>query len=475
MKNKIFVSCFLFLYFVSLLLLFSRRGLGLYLHPFSFDSFMDMFYMAANPVNSTYPPLSLIPYKIMHLLTHPDIAQAPFDIRGSYYGAFFLMLYIMAFSTFFLYTMYFSVNGEPKRRVFYSVLFFFSGIVLFAIERANVMSFAFLFSLLFVIFYSDGDERKKRMSYVFIAMAISLKLYPGAFLLLVLEKKDIKGLLTVAVDVIVIFMFSFVVCKYLDFLISFEYNLGLHNYMKNVKAYIKVLFHLAAVFIIVLACCYVIYEIYREKWKALRLIAVISLVVFILTILYFYFAKSKNLFLGIFNVFKPVANALRFGNRMTKSVEGINLSLKNFILLVNYLLFKRTVIENNGLLALCKFFCIGLGLFSFFFNKKKWRKFAALSLLCVYVPDFSGMYLPLYLFIPLLFFINDADNSKMDCLYACLFAISLTFVIVPYRFNIPTYYLMTGSFVLISLSMFSIYVLLVGNAIYDLVKKKNDY
>ena len=175
-KNKAFVFLFSLLYLISFLLLFSRKGIGLYFHPYEIDSFMDLFNMAVSPFNFTYPPLSLIPFKLLYLLPHPDVACASIDLRNNYCGAFFLMLYIFAFCSFFLFAMYFSIRGNVKRKIIYSALFLFSGIVLWATERANIMSFAFLFSLLFVNFYLDGNEKKKRLSYIFISFAISLKI-----------------------------------------------------------------------------------------------------------------------------------------------------------------------------------------------------------------------------------------------------------------------------------------------------------
>lgn len=473
-KNKTFILLFSLLYFISFLLLFSRRGVGLYFHPFYFDSFMDLFYMAACPVNSTYPPLSLIPYKIIYLLTHPDIVQSAVVIRGSYYGAFFLMLYIFAFTSVFLYTMFFFVRGDSKRKIFYSLLFLFSGIVLWATERSNLMSFAFLLSLLFVVLYCGGDEKKKRISYILLALAISLKLYPGAFLLLLLEKKDAKGIASIALETLVIFAFSYVVCKYFDLIIKFEQDMGLFEYVKGAKSYIKVLFHLAAVFLIAAAGCFVVYEIYRQNWKFMKFFAAASFFVLVLLVPFFYFFKGVNLFAKMAGIFSSVFDALRFGDGMSKSAEGVNVSMKNFVLLAHFLLTGKASLQNSAFLILCKIFCVLLSVFSFAFNKKQWKKIASVSLLCVYIPDFSGFYLLVYLLIPLLFFINDSSSARSDYVYACLFAITTTFLVVPYKFKVESYYLLTGSFVVISLCVFCLFLLLAANAVYDLAKQKRE-
>ena len=470
-KNKTFVFCFFVIYFFSFLILFSREGLGLYFHPFSFDSFMDLFNMIASPVNSTYPPLSLIPFKLLHLI-YPSITNSV-ELRNNYYGAFFLMIYILSFSTIFLYTIYFSIKGSSKRKVFYSVLFLFSGIVLWAIERANVMTFAFLLSLLFVLFYTENNEKKEKLSYVLIALAISLKLYPGAFLLLLLERKDIKGIISVILDVIIIFVFSFIVCRYLNFLINIEYSMDVNNYMASIGGYVIIMLHLAVILFIALIGSFAIYVVYKQKWKCIKLIGIISFFIFVVFTVFIDFVKDKNIFSSIANIFLPIINALNFGKKMTTFVEGVNVSLKNFILLFNYLLTGNSSISKTGIFILCKVLFIILCIFSFVFNTKCWKKLASIALLCIYIPDFSGTYLLLYLLIPLLFFINDTENDKIDYIYACLLAITTTFLIIPYKFNIKTYYLLTAPFVIISLCVFSLFLLLLGNALYDLIMRKN--
>ena len=434
---------------------------------------MDLFNMTVGPFNSTYPPLSLIPFKIMCLLTHPDVAFAPFDLRENYCGAFFLMLFIFAFSSVFLYTMFFSVKGDVKRKIFYSLLFLFSGIVFWTTERANIMSFAFLFSLLFVVLYCDGDEKKKRISYVLLALAISLKLYPGAFLLLLLEKKDFKGILCVALQTLVIFVFSYIVCMQLNYVINFEQGMGLFNYMKDAKSYVKVLFYLAAAFLVLVAGCFVMYEIYRQNWRFVKILACASFVLLVLAVPVLYLAKKINLLSVASAAFAPVFNALKFGQARAPAVESVSVSFKNFFLLVNYLLTGNSSFSRPLVISSCKVLCCLLCVFSFVYNKNQWKKLASVSLLCVYIPDFSGFYLLVYLLIPLLFFINDKSNGKCDYIYACLFAVATTFLVVPYKIKGGVLYnMISGSFIVVSLCVFCLFLLLVANAVYDLAKQK---
>lgn len=471
-KNKTFVICFSFFYLLSFLFLFTRKGVGLYFHPFCFDSFMDMFCMTVWPFNPTYPPFPLMIYKLAHLMTYSDVTVSAATLRSDYQGSFFLMAYILAFSSFFLFAMYFSIKGSSKRKVFYSVLFLCSGIVLWTIERANIIAFAFLLSLLFVTFYCDGNENKKRLSFVFIALAISLKFYPGAFLLLLVEKKDVKGIVSVALEVFSIFVFSFIICQYLDFLIKFEHEFGLHNYMKDFRSYAKVLCHLALVFLIFLAACFAVYEVYKQNWKNVAILWISLVVVFSITSIVLYFSKHEGLLSYATGVFVSIKNALVFGKNMTASLEGVNVSFKNLFLLLNFLITKNTSFPKTAFIEFCKYVCVAFCVFSFFANKRVWKKIASMSLLCIYVPDFAATYLLLFLLIPLLLFINDEKIDKMDYLYALLFAVSTSLLILPGKIQFGNYYLVTTSFIIMSLSVFSMFILLVGSAFYELIKEK---
>lgn len=461
-KNRFFILSFLTVYIVSLMELFLGNGLMSYLHPFDYDSFMDLFSMAASPYNTTYPPLSMIPFKLLHMIK-PDLSNVM--LRMNSYGAFYLMLYMFSFAAIFLFTIFFTVQGDSKRKMFYSVLFLFSGIMLWTIERANVMSFAFLFSLLFVVFYTSEDESKIRISYILMALAISLKLYPGIFILLLVEKKDWKGILSVVLYTGILFVASYITCMYLDFLLRIDFRF-------NVKKAIILFMHFFCIFAINLAFLPFAVLVYKQKWKIFFRIFTALFCVLILSSIMLWIFKIYNVFSAVKDLCSPIFKAILFGKRMTASVEGVNVSFKNFILLTGFFLTKSKNTPPEFIFQIAKATCLIIGIFTFAFSKETWKKLTSLSLLCAYIPDFSGTYLLVYMIIPTLFFINDRTESKQNYIAAFLLAMITTFIVIPYKVKLETYYKITGSFIIMVYSSFLLYSILFLEATRNFIKSK---
>ena len=75
-----------------------------------------------------------------------------------------------------------------------------------------------------------------------------------------------------------------------------------------------------------------------QNWKYVRVIGGVSFAAFAPAVYILSFAKNVNLLSVVSAPFLPVIQALNFGTEMTASVEGVNVSFKNFTLLVHYLL-----------------------------------------------------------------------------------------------------------------------------------------
>lgn len=461
-KNHIFLFVFFFITVMSIVQLFFGDKFLFYFHPFFNDSFGDLLYMVVSPYNSTYPPLSLVPFKIMHLIAF----EYTFELRNNICGAFFLILYCFSVASIFLFSVFVIIKGDIKRKIFYSVLLLFSGVFIWATERANIMSFAFLLSFIFVSLYLSDEDDKRKLSYILLALAVCLKLYPGAFILLMIVQKDVKGIIYFMLHCALIFIFSYALCEYLDFLINVIY-------INKSVAYFTLPCHITAIFAIFCICGFLMYKIYKEDCKFLLLCTITFLCFIVIAGGFIYFYKNINFFAILKNIFVPILNAVKFGNNMTQKVEGVNVSIKNFILLIHYFVTGSNVIVSDSIIRILKIICIIFSIFAFAFNKTLWKKLACISFLCIYVPDFAAFYLLVYLILPLVFFINDATNDKANYFYAVLFAIIISFFVVPYNFKIPSNYVVTGSFVVIVFCVFILYVSLVVNAVYNFCTTKN--
>lgn len=99
---------------------------------------------------------------------------------------------------------------------------------LFSLERGNVECLLFIFLSLFIYFYQKEEDLK---SVIFLALAISMKLYPGVFCVLFVADKKYKNIFITAIMVSMITLFSAAVLEggVVNSFIGLKRNLELFN------------------------------------------------------------------------------------------------------------------------------------------------------------------------------------------------------------------------------------------------------
>ena len=137
--------------------------------------------------------------------------------------------------TFFLYVNYSNLSSSIKEQSIKNV-FVFSFLTypfLFVVDRANIEAFVFIFLYLFISFY-----RKQRtiISIIFLSFAISMKLFPAVFLVLLLSDKKYKEAIYTVLLVMIIS-----ICGYLSYNGELIQNIGDH--LTNLSVYTQVLCH----------------------------------------------------------------------------------------------------------------------------------------------------------------------------------------------------------------------------------------
>lgn len=222
----------------------------------------------------------------------------------------------------------------------------FSGPMLFLYERGNVLLITLIFLLMFLLLYDSSSRRLRILSYICLALAAAMKLYPAAFGLLVLRKKRYKEtaiLVVMGVAALVI-----------PFFFPFPEFGGVGGIQTMIRG----------------------------------------------------FAASADAQLG--------------------QGLGCNFSFDNLYKIVG-VLFGITVKETP---ALFKIMAILFCFLVFFVSKDEWKQLYSMTLLMVWVPDFSYTYSLVLLFLPIISFLyrNNSTNSKFNCIYVFLFA----FMMIPY-------------------------------------------
>lgn len=248
-KNMVLVITTLAFSAMSIIFLFCFPSIDTYKSAFfrdSFDSEMDFHNSLIEEKFrkerlKNYPPLAILMYRIGGKIVPADIDvysdkivnetfanwenQIPsrkraFGLRNILVGRVLYLYHILIFVIpLFIISNYF-IKGSTKIKNLWSVFIVSSWPVFYALERGNIIVYALIFTLLFVLLYRREDKLSRILAFVCLAIAFNIKLYPAIFGLLILEKKDWKGALLCVGFAISIYLVAFVICY--DIRVFFE-------------------------------------------------------------------------------------------------------------------------------------------------------------------------------------------------------------------------------------------------------------
>lgn len=193
------------------------------------DTFMDFFNVnyfvsgGRNPYTdpdclSNYPPFALLIAKFFALFGDYSSIEGlsargvAMSVRSSAGGIislvlFFLVLFIGNF--FALRGLLKKLRFSRRERLLISVVFALSAPVLFLFQRANYLGFSLLFVLIFLDLYDSESKWLREVSYISLAMAFGVKLYPIAFGIVLVKDRRWFAIVRTAVYCIVLFFVPF--------------------------------------------------------------------------------------------------------------------------------------------------------------------------------------------------------------------------------------------------------------------------
>lgn len=184
------------------------------------DSFMDFFYVndfvvgGKNPYTdvgaSSYPPLVLVIAKFFAWMG--DYSSGSIAARSQVSGTISLILFflvcigISAVS----FCMIAKRLGFKRHQIaLLGVVLFFSAPFLFLLERGNYLFLALAFVLLFFVLYDSKSRVVRELSYLSLAVAFGIKLYPIAFGIVLVKDRRWFAIVRTAVYCIVLFFVPF--------------------------------------------------------------------------------------------------------------------------------------------------------------------------------------------------------------------------------------------------------------------------
>lgn len=430
-KKNVFILIVLLSFCYSLCMAFYTNGRTLiyYLHPDTLDSYMDLF----NSINGTaslsgldiYPPCAVIPYRILHELI-PDeyftkysvFRENSFAIRNSVYGQFILILHMICFIITFIFMFKEKMQQSLVKttilsnRLLISTIFL-SGPFLYTFERGNIILYAFLFSFLFFLWYDSESKVKREIAYISIALAANIKLYPAIFVLILLTERKYKETLRCFIYGVLLF-----------FLPMFFFEGGLTNTI----TFINHLFNFAN----------------TNHNSSTQIVTVMS------------------------------------DNYSLKSANGLNTSISNWCYAFQFILHR--LLPNSKLAyftplgKIVTIVYLSWGLVSCFIVKKQWQKWLTLSLLCVFIPGVSYVYVIIFVSIPLIAYMISDDSSLVP---SFLFGGVFSFLTIYTSHNLGGNYKFTDGFIITEFCLFLLALYLIIESIKvikgNLIFKKSEH
>ena len=170
---------------------------------FGHDDFMDFFNSIRDASTKEvykngiiYPPLANLFFFVLSKMVKPELLTLPFILRKQLAAdTTCLALYavfVFVCMLFFVRMMQKRLDGATQARsaAGFPILLIFSYPMLYCVQRGNILLLAMVLTMFFVFYRNDERKWVRELSYIALAVAAGLKLYPAVFgLLLITDKK----------------------------------------------------------------------------------------------------------------------------------------------------------------------------------------------------------------------------------------------------------------------------------------------
>lgn len=212
-SNELLLHLLLSGFLIWMLSVFLTKGqtLSTIMHQVDTDQFMDFFnsiQYGRTPYEKgvIYPPLANLLYAGLGHIIPVNRLVAPLDVRNTQMGGVVFYLYSFIVSYFLVQFMHLLGYQFQRRRqnIMFDICILFSVPFLYSYERGNIILLCLVFCMSYCYFNEIGKRKK---SYVGLALAIGIKIYPAVYGLMEVRKK--KNFFTLVFTSLAVFMLPF--------------------------------------------------------------------------------------------------------------------------------------------------------------------------------------------------------------------------------------------------------------------------
>ncbi len=138
-----------------------------------------------------YPPLAYLIFQFLGNLVEVTGGRYFWNTVSarSLFGAFCI---IFSWAAILFFQFYHLIKGNTATKFFTAVALMLSGIMLFSLERGNIVLLTVVLCNFFLMGYRSENRWVRHLSYIALALAASLKVYPALLGLLVLRQKRFR-------------------------------------------------------------------------------------------------------------------------------------------------------------------------------------------------------------------------------------------------------------------------------------------
>lgn len=355
------------------------------------DTFMDwcncVVYYDGNPYQEgfggNYPAMAVLFFKICRLGIPSDVlSDGAYNLRGYQIPWLIFMLYNGVLTWIFTISVSNKLKLKSFDRNLFFIIFLFSFPTVFALERGNIINLAFVLTVFFISFYENENRLLRELSFLALALAAGIKIYPAIFGLLLVRQRRIRECIKLTVYGILSFIGPFFLFGGWKAVLSFLR--GILSFADN--------------------------RVARAGGFSEGMVAS---------------AQTGMLGSGELAVIDKVD-----GTTIMPQDYGYNFAFKNICKIIQEIL--EISLSDRTVSVLLIFLC-GALLLTAFKTRERWKELLSYTLILILIPSFSGAYVTLFLFIPFIEFLNrmieKRDRSGIlvtDLFYAWLMFLLIT-------------------------------------------------
>lgn len=230
--------CCIFYYVLSLI---TRGTVISYMYVYaSDDTYMDFFHSLdnaryLNPYDnfSNYPPLALLIFKILYRNIPIDLrGTSGFSLRDSQHAQIIFLIFIIFCIYIIMMTIEWFIRVNKSEKSLIKLTILISMPIMFTLERGNIILLSFSLAFFFIFAHNSKNKLIRELTYLSLAIAAAIKIYPAIFGLILVKEKKYKEALRTTVYGLSMFFLPFILY---DGLNGLKVMLSALQYTSNIE------------------------------------------------------------------------------------------------------------------------------------------------------------------------------------------------------------------------------------------------